>query len=681
MRLGGGLFNQLYAFQALVMIAAHSNTPLVLPHFSLSIVSGTGSRAFRELFRADCFAAAMHSHGLVVLDEATAGTRLVKPPSSKKLFDHYAHYVEARLDPNTTRPVFTGGPTLAHADQLDAAVYRALHLSARLERTALHIMQNRSLDRAPYGCLHARIEKDMRFVAKMRPPSSLSSILELVGQVDALKQAQTVFVAVGSDIRAEDDALLAAQHTAWGARMVRRATLGDGTGSIDRRNNATPTTAAMEPLAYLESALVDMRICRSAAWLVGWPGSTFSVSMAHYQHLDNGQGFYAYCVGGSGLSLKMATAERMPRPTICRRGRGAPSAPAAPPSASTAVELPAAGTSPAVADAGDAPAVADGTAPAVADAGAAPAGSDVGACLRRTYHSSPLEQSWRDVVSHRGAVCQRVQADLAKVTQQWLALSEAWKNGSRTGDAWSRDVFSYIVTEDMCALEQPAATTPLEPLFAYLRHPLHSCIKHWGVITNKEYLVLPLVTEVLRPRRLALGGRPRALLFDLGASTYSRGMGGSSMNWFIEAYRHHGITFDEIHAWEAKRSRNPMGAAPANVREVTRFYNGVPVDSSPNATHNPLRLLGERALESDFVVLKMDFDQPAMGTVAALDWPLSRSGCQRPRACNQARSAKRLRRNCRQPRRELYLVSAPSHTRHPCTLVGLSAQHKPQSRK
>jgi hypothetical protein len=164
---------------------------------------------------------------------------------------------------------------------------------------------------------------------------------------------------------------------------------------------------------------------------------------------------------------------------------------------------------------------------------------------------------------------------------------------------------------DRCAQQQrPAITTPIEPLFAFLRHPQHACIKRWGVITSKDYLVLPLAEEVMRRRHGPR--RSRAFFFDLGASLYARGMGGSSMNWFVESFRSHGISFDEIHAWEARRSRNPMGAAPRDVRDVTHFYNGVPVNSTVGATHNPLRLVDELTREDDFVVLKMDFDQPHM---------------------------------------------------------------------
>ena len=238
--------------------------------------------------------------------------------------------------------------------------------------------------------------------------------------------------------------------------------------------------------------------------------------------------------------------------------------------------------------------------------------TSVPACtVRRIYRASPLELSWLDDIARNASVCKRVRAERLSVVQHWLALSVAWQNGTRTGDTWPRNVFSHIELEDTCAPDAPAVTIPLEPLYGFLRHPLHACVKRWGVITTKDHLVMPLGSEMLQPRRPG-ARRPRALYFDLGASSYLSGMGGSSMNWFVETYERHGIGFDEVHAWEAKRSRSPMHGAPQGMREATRFYNGVPVNSSAGALHNPLRLLGERASEADFVVLKMDFDQPAM---------------------------------------------------------------------
>jgi hypothetical protein len=43
----------------------------------------------------------------------------------------------------------------------------------------------------------------------------------------------------------------------------------------------------------------------------------------------------------------------------------------------------------------------------------------------------------------------------------------------------------------------------------------------------------------------------RAFYFDMGASVYSAGLGGSSQSWFIETYAERGVDFDELFLWEA----------------------------------------------------------------------------------------------------------------------------------
>ena len=41
-------------------------------------------------------------------------------------------------------------------------------------------------------------------------------------------------------------------------------------------------------------------------------------------------------------------------------------------------------------------------------------------------------------------------------------------------------------------------------------------------------------------------------LFDLGASRYRYGIGGSSLDWLVETFRSKSVEFDRIFAWEAK---------------------------------------------------------------------------------------------------------------------------------
>ena len=98
--LSGGLFNQIWALQGLVMLAFNQNYSLVLPTFDSHLfASSMGERdteasrprrhAFDELFDADCFLAALRAHGVHVQHvPASVGAlrALAKPPASKDLF-------------------------------------------------------------------------------------------------------------------------------------------------------------------------------------------------------------------------------------------------------------------------------------------------------------------------------------------------------------------------------------------------------------------------------------------------------------------------------------------------------------------------------------------------------------------------------------------------------------------
>ena len=78
--LPGGLFNQLWALQGLVLLAAEQNLVLIAPYFyshlssnSMGVKVNATNRplrhAFSELFEFDCFAAALRRHGVLVLEK------------------------------------------------------------------------------------------------------------------------------------------------------------------------------------------------------------------------------------------------------------------------------------------------------------------------------------------------------------------------------------------------------------------------------------------------------------------------------------------------------------------------------------------------------------------------------------------------------------------------------------
>ena len=263
-----------------------------------------------------------------------------------------------------------------------------------------------------------------------------------------------------------------------------------------------------------------------------------------------------------------------------------------------------------------------------------------------SYHPAPWEQMWRANVSRiadaselwlRGCT---VILDESEAIRTWLETAAARRE--RSDVPWAEAVMSYHAWTNSCT-GRVLATVPIEPLVGTLRHPLFHCFRldsslrkrgargvaahhatgrvahsdrlsttrfereDFGTALNKSYL-LPSWADELTPRPR------RAFLFDLGASTYAAGAGGASQQWFVETYARQGIHFERIFAWEAtphqphRLFQPPM---PEAVLDALSYYN-VPLSATPGARHNPLRTLRAVARANDFVVLKVDFDTPAL---------------------------------------------------------------------
>ena len=111
--------------------------------------------------------------------------------------------------------------------------------------------------------------------------------------------------------------------------MIRRAVPGDGTGNVVLRGgrgeaaggaggagagggSAVGGAGTPSRLTYIEAAVVDFAICRSAAWFAGWTSSSFSVTLAHYRHLDHRSRHAHAAPGGApdGAATAMPTPPR-----------------------------------------------------------------------------------------------------------------------------------------------------------------------------------------------------------------------------------------------------------------------------------------------------------------------------------------------------------------------------------
>ena len=249
--------------------------------------------------------------------------------------------------------------------------------------------------------------------------------------------------------------------------------------------------------------------------------------------------------------------------------------------------------------------------------------------VNQTYHPSPWEAHWRaniemfsDGTTRWARGCGHLEGKEAEI-EQWLAVAARRGMGSAT--AWSEDVLSYHEHIDCHGRRWKV---PLEPLVGLLRHPRFHCLKMQRskvdatvrdavALVHEDRTLLGAKEYLLPTWRDELPSHPRSassLFFDLGASTYTAGAGGASTSWFVEQYARRGLTFDRIFAWEAKVTppTHIFGAPmPLSVVDALSYYN-VPLETRKGARHNPLRTLSAVARPSDFVVMKIDFDSPAI---------------------------------------------------------------------
>jgi len=141
----------------------------------------------------------------------------------------------------------------------------------------------------------------------------------------------------------------------------------------------------------------------------------------------------------------------------------------------------------------------------------------------------------------------------------------------------------------------------IEPLVSVLRDPRFPCKDDSAqMLASKTWI------NVQVPPRDPGGF---SYLFDLGASQYRHGIGGSSLDWLVETFASRSVRFDRIFAWEAKPvvQKDLYEEMPISVTDVISYFN-VPVSSDPSSKFNPLRLIRDLTRPKDFVVLKLDID-------------------------------------------------------------------------
>jgi hypothetical protein len=237
------------------------------------------------------------------------------------------------------------------------------------------------------------------------------------------------------------------------------------------------------------------------------------------------------------------------------------------------------------------------------------------ACIHREYISSPWEKFWKENVD---SIASDLNWDcgcshMHSASQQIEYYLHVWNERSKQiAEKFSHEVLSHHRLINKCLSDKPVlALIPIEPLVGALRHPYFYCFPdktgdetNSNFLLNKNYMLPIMPFEIFPSIR-----QNKAILFDLGASTYLAGAGGASQSWFVDTYSSLNVDFDRVYAWEAATipPNEIFESVPPKVLNSLSYFN-VPADPSPGALHNPLRILLENTSPDDFVVFKIDID-------------------------------------------------------------------------
>jgi hypothetical protein len=101
----------------------------------------------------------------------------------------------------------------------------------------------------------------------------------------------------------------------------------------------------------------------------------------------------------------------------------------------------------------------------------------------------------------------------------------------------------------------------------------------------------------------------KAFYFDAGASSWTEGAGGPSLDYFTRIFLRHGIDFDHIQAYEGTVSPdNFYATVPDDYKNRTYYYQEYILSSpSMNGTFLPFVMGNMTGLE-DYVFFKLDID-------------------------------------------------------------------------
>jgi len=143
----------------------------------------------------------------------------------------------------------------------------------------------------------------------------------------------------------------------------------------------------------------------------------------------------------------------------------------------------------------------------------------------------------------------------------------------------------------------------IEPLVSHLRHPLARCTNESSfLLTTRSYIIPP---PYIYPKT-------KKYYFDAGASSWSTGAGGPSLDYFTKVWLRHGIDFDMIEAWDPSTTPEEFSVSvPINYRNRSKFYNQTVVSNIYYHTGTTPFIpyhIRKKTQKNDYVLFKLDID-------------------------------------------------------------------------
>ena len=150
----------------------------------------------------------------------------------------------------------------------------------------------------------------------------------------------------------------------------------------------------------------------------------------------------------------------------------------------------------------------------------------------------------------------------------------------------------------------------IEPLVSHLRFPLAKCIGPLPDLPQYEHYATTFRGFILPPPR---NRKDRAVYFDAGASSWDKGSGGPSLQYFFNLWKRHGIEFDDIYAFDTMTVRDDFYAhIPLYFSGKTHYQQAVlaslPKHHSEEHPFLPTFIKEKVSALQDYVLLKLDID-------------------------------------------------------------------------